>query len=43
LDLTSKNLEAVLLLPVGTRAKDDYMASQKKVRKSLEDSVIDIQ
>ena len=43
LDLASKNLEAVLLLPVGTRAEDDYMASQKKVRKPLEESVIDLQ
>ena len=43
LDLASKNLEAVLLLPVGTRAEDDFMASQKKVRKPLEESIIDLQ
>ncbi len=42
LNLDAKNLQSVLLLPVGTRASDDYMASLKKVRKPLEDMIIDI-
>lgn len=42
LGLDSKNLQSVLLLPVGKRAEDDYMASLKKVRKPLEDMIIDI-
>lgn len=42
LELESKNLQSVLLLPVGKRADDDYMSSLKKVRKPLEDMIIDI-
>lgn len=42
LNLTSKNLASVLVLPVGFRAKDDFMKSQKKVRKNLEEIVIEI-
>lgn len=41
LDLNSKNLQSVLVMPVGYRAGDDFMAELKKVRKPLEDSVID--
>jgi len=41
LDLKSKNLQSVLIMPVGYRAEDDFMAELKKVRKPLEDSVID--
>lgn len=41
LDLNSENLRSVLVLPVGYRAEDDFMAELKKVRKPLEDSVID--
>ncbi|MEE9349962.1 MAG: NAD(P)H-dependent oxidoreductase [Flavobacteriaceae bacterium] len=42
LNLKSKNLESVLLLPVGYRAEDDFMSGLKKVRKSLEDVIIDL-
>lgn len=42
LGLSSKNLEAVVLLPVGMRAKDDPMAQLKKVRKPLHESILDI-
>ncbi len=41
LDLKSANLRSVLVLPVGYRAGDDFMAELKKVRKPLGDSVID--
>src|SRR5690606_37151629 len=41
LDLNSKNLQSVLIMPVGHRAGDDFMADLKKVRKPLKDSVID--
>jgi hypothetical protein len=42
LNLTDKNLQSVLLLPVGKRAADDYMATQKKVRKPLSETVIEL-
>ncbi len=42
LNLSSKNLRSVLLLPIGYRAKDDFMSSQKKVRKHIENTVINI-
>ncbi len=42
LDLKSHNLKAALLLPVGHRAEDDFMKDLKKVRKSVEDTVIEI-
>jgi nitroreductase len=42
LELDKLNLKSVLLLPVGKRAKDDYMADLKKVRKSIEDTVIEL-
>lgn len=42
LDLPSKNLSSVLVLPIGYRAEDDFMKDQKKVRKSIEEIVIDI-
>lgn len=41
LDLKSNNLQSVLVMPVGYRAEDDFMAGLKKVRKPLADSVID--
>jgi len=41
LDLKTKNLRTVLIMPVGYRAEDDFMAELKKVRKPLKDSVID--
>lgn len=42
LDLKSKNLKSVLLLPVGYRAKDDMFANFKKVRKQVSNTVIEI-
>ena len=40
LGLKEKNLKSVLLLPVGYRAKDDFMSTLKKVRKPLKEIVI---
>ena len=42
LDLKSKNLKSVLVLPVGFRAEDDYMKDLAKVRKNLTESIIEI-
>ena len=42
LNLNSQNLTSVLVLPVGFRADDDYMAALKKVRKPLSESIIEI-
>lgn len=40
LKLKERNLKSVLLLPVGYRDVDDKFATFKKVRKTIEDSVI---
>lgn len=42
LNLNSKNLKSVLLLPVGFRADDDIMNGMKKVRKPIANTVIEI-
>ncbi|MGK0413098.1 MAG: nitroreductase [Polaribacter sp.] len=42
LNLDAQNLTATLALPVGFRADDDYMKDLKKVRKNLDDVVIEI-
>jgi len=42
LNLRNKNLKSVLLLPVGFRADDDFMSTLEKVRKPLQDSIIEI-
>lgn len=42
LGLQSQNLKSTLVLPVGFRAEDDYMKDLAKVRKNLQDSVIEI-
>ncbi|MCL6217840.1 NAD(P)H-dependent oxidoreductase [Zunongwangia pacifica] len=42
LNLKEKNLKSVLVLPVGYRAKDDIFSSFKKVRRSEEDTIINI-
>ena len=42
LELGKKNLRSVLLLPVGYRAEDDIMSSMKKVRKPLDQVIIEI-
>ena len=41
LGLNAQGLKSVLLLPVGYRAKDDMFADFKKVRKQVEESVIE--
>ena len=40
LDLSSKNLKSVLVMPIGYRAEDDPFAEFKKVRKDLAESTI---
>ena len=40
LQLHEQNLTAVLLLPIGFRAEDDYVKDLKKVRKNINDVVI---
>lgn len=42
LGLEDKNLRSVLLLPVGFRAKDDFMSSLKKVRKPLGQVIMEL-
>ena len=42
LGLREKQLRSVLLLPVGYRAEDDIMHKMKKVRKPVEEMVIDL-
>lgn len=42
LNLPEKNLKSVLLLPVGFRAESDFMSSEKKVRKPLEELILEI-
>ncbi|WP_275314895.1 NAD(P)H-dependent oxidoreductase [Tenacibaculum bernardetii] len=42
LGLNKHNLTSVLVLPVGFRAEDDYMKDLKKVRKNIEDVIIEM-
>lgn len=42
LELKEKQLKSVLLLPVGYRAEDDMFSAFKKVRKKLNDAVVEI-
>ncbi|MDX1272765.1 NAD(P)H-dependent oxidoreductase [Bizionia paragorgiae] len=42
LDLKSKDLKSVLIMPIGYRAEDDMFADFKKVRKPLSDAIIEI-
>ncbi|MFT4831444.1 MAG: nitroreductase/dihydropteridine reductase [Psychroserpens sp.] len=42
LELDQFGLSSVLVLPVGYRAEDDMFAELKKVRRSLNDTIIDI-
>ncbi|UZH55462.1 NAD(P)H-dependent oxidoreductase [Salinimicrobium tongyeongense] len=42
LELEKYGLEAVLVLPVGYRADDDFFASLKKVRRPLEETIIEL-
>ncbi|MCF8716315.1 NAD(P)H-dependent oxidoreductase [Joostella atrarenae] len=43
LKLDTKGLKSVLVLPIGYRADDDMFAELKKVRKPLQDSVIEFE
>jgi nitroreductase len=42
LNLNEQNLKSVLLLPVGFRADDDIMSEMKKVRKPVNETIIEI-
>lgn len=42
LELDEKHLKSVLLLPVGYRAEDDMFSGFKKVRKKLNDAVLEL-
>lgn len=42
LSLPEKNLKSILMLPVGYRAEDDIMRNMKKVRKPLEEVIIEL-
>ena len=42
LDLEAHGLRSVLLLPVGYRAEDDMFSSFKKVRKPLEETILEL-
>ncbi len=41
LELDTHNLKSVLVLPVGYRSKDDFFADLKKVRRPLEETIIE--
>lgn len=42
LELKKRKLKSILLLPIGYRADDDFMSQLKKVRKPIEETVINI-
>ena len=42
LNLRSKNLKSVLVMPVGYRSVDDQFSSFKKVRKDINDNTIEL-
>lgn len=42
LNLHEQNLTSILLLPIGYRAEDDFMKALTKVRKDIEDTVIEM-
>ena len=43
LGLEAKGLNSVLVLPVGFRAADDFMADQKKVRRGTSEVIISVE
>lgn len=43
LNLKEKNLKSILMLPIGYRSKDDMFAAFGKVRKPLDDVIIEIE
>lgn len=42
LSLKEKNLRSILMMPVGYSAEDDIMRTMKKVRKPIQESIIEI-
>ena len=42
LNLKNHNLKSILVLPVGFRAEDDYMKDLTKIRKNIEEIIIEI-
>ena len=42
LELEKQNLRSVLALPIGYRANDDFMKDMKKVRKPIEEVIVEI-
>lgn len=42
LNLPEQNLKSVLLFPVGFRANDDFISTMKKVRKPLNETILEI-
>lgn len=42
LQLDKQNLTSVLVLPIGFRADDDYMKDLKKVRKNIDEMIINV-
>lgn len=42
LDLKNKGLKSVLVMPVGYRGEDDFFAKLKKVRRPLQEIIVDI-
>lgn len=42
LELEKQNLRSVLTLPIGYRANDDFMKDMKKVRKPIEEVILEI-
>ena len=42
LKLGDRNLQSVLVLPVGYRAKDDFFSELKKVRRPLDEVIIEM-
>ncbi len=43
LGLEKEGLQSVLVMPIGYRAKDDIFSAFKKVRRNIEDSIIEIE
>ena len=42
LNLNDRGLKSVLVMPIGYRAQDDMFASFKKVRKNIDDIIIEM-
>jgi hypothetical protein len=42
LGLTARGLKATLVMPIGYRASDDFMASLAKVRRPLSEVIIEV-